>query len=159
MNREQSGVRKIRNKVTEKTAMLYDGTPESHYAIAKWAHDGLPPEANCIVYPDIYMLRIRTLEGDHTASPGDWVIRGLKGEFYPCKPDVFSRSYEFVDSLSVPDTAAQTFAKLRKLMGLSETHYDTPEKIADAAITRIVHLQSESLPDTGTLPAEGLTRD
>jgi hypothetical protein len=39
-------------------------------------------------------LSIRTLEGDHTASMGDWVIKGIKGEFYPCKPDIFEMTYE-----------------------------------------------------------------
>jgi hypothetical protein len=39
-------------------------------------------------------LIIRTLEGDHTASMGDWVIQGIKGEFYPCKPDIFEMTYE-----------------------------------------------------------------
>lgn len=39
---------------------------------------------------------IRTLEGVTHASPGDWVIRGVKGEFYPCKPDIFEATYELV---------------------------------------------------------------
>lgn len=39
-------------------------------------------------------LVIRTLEGSHHASPGDWIIKGVKGEFYPCKPDIFDATYE-----------------------------------------------------------------
>jgi hypothetical protein len=39
-------------------------------------------------------LEIETLEGTHKASPGDWVIKGVKGEFYPCKPDIFEATYE-----------------------------------------------------------------
>lgn len=39
-------------------------------------------------------LLIPTLEEPHTASPGDWIIRGIKGEFYPCKPDIFALTYE-----------------------------------------------------------------
>lgn len=39
---------------------------------------------------------IETLEGGHTACPGDWIIRGVKGEFYPCKPDIFAETYEEV---------------------------------------------------------------
>jgi len=39
-------------------------------------------------------LIIPTLEGDHTAMPGDWIIKGVKGEFYPCKPDIFEMTYE-----------------------------------------------------------------
>lgn len=41
-------------------------------------------------------LYIETLEGRMAANPGDWIIKGLKGEFYPCKPDIFARSYEEV---------------------------------------------------------------
>ena len=37
---------------------------------------------------------IETLEGNHIVSPMDWVIRGVKGEFYPCKPDIFAATYE-----------------------------------------------------------------
>jgi hypothetical protein len=42
-------------------------------------------------------LFIVTLEGDMEVLPGDWVIRGIKGEFYPCKPDIFEATYEPVD--------------------------------------------------------------
>lgn len=40
---------------------------------------------------------IRTLEGEMEAMPGDWIIRGVKGEFYPCKPDIFAATYEPAD--------------------------------------------------------------
>lgn len=42
-------------------------------------------------------LRIRTLEGDMLAEIGDWIIRGVKGELYPCKPDIFAETYEAVE--------------------------------------------------------------
>ncbi len=42
-------------------------------------------------------IRIDTLEGEMTASLGDWIIKGVKGEFYPCKPDIFEATYEKVD--------------------------------------------------------------
>lgn len=42
-------------------------------------------------------LRIETLEGDHIASPNDFIIRGVKGEYYPCKPDIFEQTYEVVE--------------------------------------------------------------
>ena len=38
--------------------------------------------------------QIYTLEGVMTAEPGDWIICGVKGEFYPCKPDIFEATYE-----------------------------------------------------------------
>lgn len=39
-------------------------------------------------------LTIETLEGAHRADVGDWIIRGVKGELYPCKPDIFAATYE-----------------------------------------------------------------
>lgn len=39
---------------------------------------------------------IHTLEGEMNTSPGDWIIRGVKGEFYPCEPDIFEATYEEV---------------------------------------------------------------
>ena len=41
-------------------------------------------------------IRIKTLEGVMNASVGDYIIKGLRGEFYPCKPDVFERKYELI---------------------------------------------------------------
>ncbi len=38
-------------------------------------------------------LIIKTLEGQHIASIGDYIIKGIKGEFYPCKPDIFKKTY------------------------------------------------------------------
>ena len=45
-------------------------------------------------------LEIATLEGYMIADPGDWIIKGVKGEFYPCKPDIFAATYEPVEDLS-----------------------------------------------------------
>lgn len=42
------------------------------------------------------LVLINTLEGWMTASPGDWIIRGVQGEVYPCKPDIFEMTYERV---------------------------------------------------------------
>lgn len=39
-------------------------------------------------------LRIKTLEGEMIANKGDWIIRGVKGELYPCKPDIFAETYD-----------------------------------------------------------------
>lgn len=39
-------------------------------------------------------IEISTLEGDMVAAPGDWIIRGVKGDIYPCKPDIFAATYD-----------------------------------------------------------------
>ena len=41
-------------------------------------------------------LKIKTLEGEMTANHYDWIIKGVNGEYYPCKPDVFEKTYEVV---------------------------------------------------------------
>jgi len=40
---------------------------------------------------------VQTLEGPLVVSDGDWIIKGIKGEFYPCKPDIFAATYERVE--------------------------------------------------------------
>jgi hypothetical protein len=55
------------------------------------------PASGVSIDPRDGRLIISTLEGLHWADPGDYIIRGLQGEFYPCKPDIFEASYEAVD--------------------------------------------------------------
>lgn len=50
--------------------------------------------AGNVRYPEDGTMLIRTLEGEMCAQPGDWIIRGVKGELYPCKPDIFAATYE-----------------------------------------------------------------
>ena len=47
---------------------------------------------------------INTLEGEMRAECGDWIIKGVKGEFYPCKPDVFEKTYDVVENAERPQT-------------------------------------------------------
>jgi hypothetical protein len=49
---------------------------------------------NLITMPMSSALYVQTLEGTMQAGINDWIIRGINGEFYPCKPDIFERSYE-----------------------------------------------------------------
>jgi hypothetical protein len=60
---------------------------------------GSPENTDCSAQPGEVVrmgdyLFIGTLEGTHKANPGDWIIRGVKGEIYPCKNDVFLLTYE-----------------------------------------------------------------
>ena len=59
----------------------------------RWA-PGDPSEIN--IYACQKRPAIRTLEGWHEVAPGDWIIKGLRGEHYPCKPDIFEAKYEAV---------------------------------------------------------------
>ena len=46
--------------------------------------------------PHVHM-KIRPLEGEHECTKGDFIIKGVNGEFYPCKPDIFEKTYESVE--------------------------------------------------------------
>lgn len=80
---------------------------DSALAIAKWG--GTPPITLCIdpATGQCYGIEIETLEGTMIASLGDWIIRGIKGEFYPCRGDIFGATYEPVyDPETDPDQLA-----------------------------------------------------
>ena len=80
------------------------GTPESNAEIIKWTKGSDTPAEmlrwtvgleDGSVLPDTDpTLTIQTLEGPHKVSPGDWVIKGVRGEFYPCKPGIFEATYD-----------------------------------------------------------------
>jgi len=71
------------------------GTPENNREIIDWTRGSTTP-AFMDTHPDRKgrHLSINTLEGAMYVSPGDWVIKGVQGEFYPCKPDIFEATYE-----------------------------------------------------------------
>lgn len=79
-----------RKKPVTITAIQWLGTSESFAEILinfpemKWA----PGPINS------YSFMVKTLEGEHIASKGDFIIKGVNGEFYPCKPDIFAKTYE-----------------------------------------------------------------
>lgn len=83
---------KYRKKPVVIDAIKFDG--ENHGDVIAWAHAGFPPEANAIITCAGNGLQIRTLEGPLHASVGDWIIKGVKDEFYPCKSDIFEATYE-----------------------------------------------------------------
>ena len=75
--------------------------PEQAEAIAYWCSGRIREEEKASDPSDVAIfLDIPTLEGTMTANRGDWVIRGVKGEFYPCKPDIFDQTYEPVEETS-----------------------------------------------------------
>jgi len=64
----------------------------------RWLRDYKAADGRQVTERQDGTLLIPTLEGDHTASIGDWIIRGVKGEVYPCKPDIFDATYDRVEA-------------------------------------------------------------
>jgi hypothetical protein len=85
---------KFRNKPVVIEAMQFDGFNKQ--AITEWAES--VKDGGGGVYWN-YLCKemiISTLKGDVVANPGDYIIKGIKGEFYPCDPDIFEATYEEV---------------------------------------------------------------
>lgn len=68
--------------------------------------------AGNIRYPEDGTMLIKTLEGEMCAQPGDWIIRGVKGELYPCKPDIFAATYEPAEGTSAAEVIGQALGLL-----------------------------------------------
>jgi hypothetical protein len=81
---------KYRKKPVVIEAVRFDGTDES----CDWIYEEL--KKGTIGRTAIH-LHIKTLEGIMKADIGDYIIKGVSGEFYPCKPDIFHKTYEKVD--------------------------------------------------------------
>lgn len=65
--------------------------------VARWCGGRIESEAKASDHTDVaYWIAIPTLEGVMKASPGDYVIKGMQGEFYPCKPAIFNATHERV---------------------------------------------------------------
>lgn len=93
---------KYRKKPVEIEAFQYDGDlkgSDGNYYVPDWAVKAFEEET--MFYGDIGFvsgeLFIKTLEGTHHISVGDYVIQGVNGELYPCKPDIFEKTYEIVE--------------------------------------------------------------
>lgn len=98
---------KYRKKPVIIEAFQYDGdlkNSDGCYYIPQWAIEAF--ESGIMFYDSIdgldsgappCELFVKTLEGVHHASVGDYIIQGVKGEIYPCKPDIFEMTYEEVE--------------------------------------------------------------
>jgi hypothetical protein len=88
---------KYRKKPVIIDAVQYagDGNLEPRGGPPDWLWHALE-SGTAVPGPDGSLL-INTLEGQHRADAGDWIIRGIKGELYPCKPDIFAATYEAVE--------------------------------------------------------------
>ena len=80
-------------------AMQWDGSYSGMETIqARWPELNTAGLTHRPHHRTVQMWSIATLEGQHIVSVGDYIIKGVKGEFYPCKPDIFEMTYEVVDA-------------------------------------------------------------
>lgn len=95
---------KVRKKPVVVEAMQWTG--ENHREMFDFLTDYKKQDEFITVWGDNFYidhekvkggLIIRTLEGAYTANIGDYIIKGVQGEFYPCKPDIFEKTYEVIE--------------------------------------------------------------
>ena len=89
-------------KATKKPVTIecfkYDGdlmNSNGEYYVPEWAVEA--EKNGTIFFKDQGEMYIKTLEGDHHASVGDYIIQGVNGELYPCKSDIFEKTYDIVE--------------------------------------------------------------
>ena len=87
----------VRVTAADYNGHTWDGSPFAEQPAPTWLLEAVKNGAIMPVTPgstDYAEWEIRTLEGTMRAGPGDWIIKGVKGELYPCKPDIFEATYE-----------------------------------------------------------------
>ncbi len=90
-------VKKFRKKPVIVEAMEYS-TSDDYYDIRDWvqAFGGKCTKQYTLGLLNDIVFGIQTLEGDMLARLGDWIIKGINGEFYPCKSEIFEKTYDEV---------------------------------------------------------------
>ncbi|WP_211188222.1 hypothetical protein [Gordonia asplenii] len=97
-----NAAKRFRKRPVEIEAMKWDGSRQSMDSLCAWVNSHSDPlDDPCLSYnfigaADVSDPVLDTVEGDMRVTVGDWVIRGVAGEFYPCKPDIFAATYDEV---------------------------------------------------------------
>jgi hypothetical protein len=114
---------------------------------------------------------IKTLEGGHIVTPGDWVITGVKGEHYPCKPDIFEATYELAATPASPQAPApqavvgEASERLKRMGRLAEKihemasgikDYVTSRDIGESALALMIDIQAECRATPTPAPSAAL---
>lgn len=102
---------KVRTKPVVVDALLFTGTKENYADMLSFC-----PVAGLLQD----FLLIKTLERTRRAEVGDWVIKGVKGEFYPCKPDIFAQTYELLEGTSLVCEPESVLALCRDILEFAE---------------------------------------
>ncbi|QGH72779.1 MAG: PGDYG protein [Podoviridae sp. ctLUJ1] len=97
-------------------------------------------------------LEIHTLEGIMTASEGDWIIKGVNGEFYPCKPDIFEKTYGAVDTCThqldhIDRVVIEHTELMAKLVKLNEFIEGVEFKSLESRAQLLLSLQAAAMGD------------
>jgi hypothetical protein len=147
---------KFRKKpvVIEATQWHQHGDHPSVAEVPSSQYDFLSSEVN--YRPDDYGW-IYTLEGGHLVSPGDWIIKGVKGEEYPCKPDIFAATYQPAEDgppASRVDEAAKAFVEALNERGFKFEDTTTLVEIdggetADTVPEFLFHALCKAVRDAG----------
>ena len=101
-------IRQYRKKPVVIEAVRFDGSSTGVGEIRRWMETGVYKRSGVRTMDLGREIVIHTLEGDIVASMGDYIIKGVQGEFYPCKPDIFEQTYESVPSYDIMMKSRET---------------------------------------------------
>ena len=108
-----SEIKRYRKKPVVIEAVQWDGTSGGANTVIDWINDNEGcaryrcAPGGCTGTEEGHRVAIETLEGTMFADAGDWIIRGVQGEFYPCKSDIFEATYERVDDDERTDSVSE----------------------------------------------------
>lgn len=93
----------FRKKPITVEAIIFDGSRESAREAKEFCIRKTGGSSVFFRFRDSDQYYISTLEGAMRVMPGDYIIRGIRGEYYPCKPDIFVETYEPVNPVETDD--------------------------------------------------------
>jgi hypothetical protein len=145
---------KFRKRPVEVEAVQFIDSPESLSEILDWAGKAVVVDRLLSGRAHLY---VRTAEGTMHVSLGDWVIKGVAGEFYPCKPDIFARTYERADKA---EQSAMNNSSGTAYVGLSDEALAAIQSICEGHTDRITNIEIEWARDPKSgkyIPARACT--
>lgn len=113
---------KYKKKPVVIEAFQYDGDFQyinGDYYVPQWAIDAY--EKAILYFKDAEDLYIKTLEGDMKANVGDYIIKGVQGEIYACKPNIFEQTYDEPDSKVTVDVNIMDTEIMKEFIALTKT--------------------------------------
>ena len=142
-NQEMSEIKRYRKKPVVIEAVQWDGTSGGANTVIDWinGNEGCAryrcAPGGCTGTEEGHRVAIETLEGTMSADAGDFIIRGVQGEFYPCKPEIFEKTYEAANEDSaVPRLTEEQAAIMMAFTGISCGPFELFHKYAQEKMGR-----------------------
>lgn len=136
---------KYKKKPVVIDAVKWDGNKVSE--VTDWISEALD---KCVIIRYGNEVHIRTLEGVMKASPGDYIIKGVNGELYPCKPEIFEKTYEAVEESRGSMCFGDAIEVLKQGGAIRRTGWNGKGMFVIKQVP--AHIESDIIPKMQSLP-------